>query len=468
VSGRQLSTAVCIVGGGPCGMMLGVLLARAGVDVTVLEKYPDFFRDFRGDTVHPSTLELLYELGWLDDFLALPHDRFATASANIAGQSVQVADLTHLPTHCKFVALMPQWDFLNFLAERAKRFPSFDLLMEHEVTGTLHDHGRTTGVTARYGNMTVDIRAHLVVACDGRHSAVRKSAGLQVIDHGVPIDVLWFSISRRPDDPAQVLGNVNYGKLLILIDRGDYFQAGLMIQKGSFDSLKARGLEALRDDIRRIAPSLSDRVDELRDWDQIKILTVQINRLLKWFQPGLLCIGDAAHAMSPAGGVGINLAIQDAVATANLLAEPLANRWSIDSRLAAVQRRREFPARLTQAIQLLAHRRMAKLFDNPGPIQAPWQMKVFVHIPGIHRALGYAIGMGARPEHVQEKKTAHRPLGLLRTVLYASVGVAVTLAASCCNAVESGRSRRAWQKTATEPRTDREERWRRKPEQVGI
>jgi 2-polyprenyl-6-methoxyphenol hydroxylase-like FAD-dependent oxidoreductase len=448
-------------------MMLGYLLARQGIAVKVLEKHADFNRDFRGDTVHPSTLEVLKELGLLEEFLKLPHQRVESAGVIVGGSAFSVADFRHVPASCKFIALMPQWDFLNFLADHARKLPSFELLTKHEVTGLLEDRGRVTGVSANNGNLGVQIRADLVVGCDGRHSVTRRAAGLELIDYGVPIDVLWFRISRRPDDPAQVLGNVNYGKLLILIDRGDYFQAGLIIEKGSYERLRARGLDALRADIARIAPCLGERVNELHDWEQIRILTVEINRLKRWWRPGLLCIGDAAHAMSPAGGVGINLAIQDAVAAANLLAGPLAGHYPLDRRLDGVQRRREFPARVTQAVQLFAHRRLAGVFANPGPIQAPWQMKVVVQIPGIHRALGYAVGMGARPEHVRENKAPEKRLGLLRTAVYAGIGLAATAVSKVCLAACEGRGKRARQSRVAAPWHDRGAGWHRASERVG-
>jgi 2-polyprenyl-6-methoxyphenol hydroxylase-like FAD-dependent oxidoreductase len=442
-------------------MMLGYLLARQGIPVKVLEKHANFNRDFRGDTVHPSTLDVLKELGLLEEFLKLPHQRVTSVGVVVGDSAFDFADFRHVPASCKFVALMPQWDFLSFLSDHAKDFPSFELLMEHEVTDLLKDSGHIRGVSAKNGNRPVDIRADLVVGCDGRHSVTRDAAGLELIDYGVPIDVLWFRISRRPGDPGQVLGNVNYGKALILIDRADYFQAGLIIEKGSFEKLKARGLDALRADIGRIAPYLGDRVNELHNWEQIKILTVQINRLKTWFRPGLLCIGDAAHAMSPAGGVGINLAIQDAVAAANLLAEPLAGHQPLDMRLGAVQRRREFPTRATQAIQIFAHRRLASVFANPGPMKAPWQMKAFVRIPGIHRALGYAVGIGARPEHVHENKTSEKRLSLLRTAVYAGIGFAATLTVMCRAAYEVSREKRAPQRSPAAPWHERGAGWHR-------
>jgi 2-polyprenyl-6-methoxyphenol hydroxylase-like FAD-dependent oxidoreductase len=423
-----VETNCCVVGGGPAGMMLGYLLARQGVEVTVLEKHQDFFRDFRGDTVHPSTLEVLAELGLLEEFLQLPHQQVESVGIVIGNSTFKVADFSHLPTQCKFVALMPQWDFLDFLSSHAKRHPTFQLLMKHEVVDLLREGDRIVGVVARHGDQEVQVRADLVVGCDGRHSVTRKAGGLDVIEHGVPIDVLWFRISRRPGDPPQVLGNVNYGRALILIDRSDYFQAGLIIPKGSYSNLQALGIDAFRTTIAEIVPWLADRVNELHDWEQIKILTVQINRLQRWHRPGLLCIGDAAHAMSPAGGVGINLAIQDSVSAANLLAGPLTKRRLGEAHLAAVQRRRTFPTRVTQAVQVFAHRGIARVFENPGPIHAPWQMKAAQRIPGIHRALGYAVGVGARPEHVRESLRANQPRASRVGRVCTGVGIAAGMA----------------------------------------
>jgi 2-polyprenyl-6-methoxyphenol hydroxylase-like FAD-dependent oxidoreductase len=396
----QLEARCCIVGGGPAGVMLGYLLARAGADVVVLEKHGDFFRDFRGDTVHPSTLDVMYELGLLEDFLQVPHQKLTSLGGKIGDFSFRAADFSRLPTRCKFVVLMPQWDFLNFLTERAKRFPGFQIRMQHEATDVIQDGERIVGVEAHSAEGPVRIGADLVVACDGRHSTIRQAAGFEVQDFGVPIDVLWFKISRFDDDPEQLLGNANYGKAMVMINRGDYFQIGLIVRKGSFGAVQAAGLGEFRAAIRRIAPYLGDRVNEIQSWDQVKLLTVQINRLRKWYLPGLLFIGDAAHAMSPAGGVGINLAIQDAVATANIIAQPLREGLLTVSDLARVQQRREFPTRATQFLQTNAHKALAAVFRNPGPIEPPWQLKVVTSLPVLPRLIGFAVGRGVLPEHV--------------------------------------------------------------------
>lgn len=397
---ETIRTGCCIVGGGPAGVMLGYLLARAGVEATVLERHPDFFRDFRGDTVHPSTLEIMHELDLLEGLLELPHQRVTSATARVGDFVFHAADFRYVPTHCKFVALMPQWDFLNYLSDRARRFAGFDLRMQHEGVGLIHSGERIVGVEALSPHGPLRIEADLVVACDGRHSNMRKAAGLAVQEFGVPIDVLWFRMSRREGDPDQVLGTVNYGQALILINRGDYFQAGMIIRKGSLEEIQAEGLDAFRLNIARIAPFLSDRAGEIENWDQVKLLTVQINRLRQWWLPGLLCIGDAAHAMSPAGGVGINLAIQDAVAAANLLAGPLRSGHVTNLVLDRLQRRREFPARVTQWLQVAAHNAFEAAFRNSGPLEAPWQLKAIDQIPGRKYVMGYVVGVGVRPEHV--------------------------------------------------------------------
>jgi len=399
---RSLATGVCITGGGPCGVMLGVLLARAGVDAIVLEKYPDFFRDFRGDTVHPSTLELLYELGWLDDFLALRHDEFQTASVNIAGEPVQVADLSHLRTHCKFVALMPQWDFLNFLAQHGRRYPTFHLRMATEGIGLLASGGRVTGVRARSADGEVEISAKLVVGADGRHSTIRNLAGFAVKELGAPMDILWMRISKNATDPTMQLGWVRTGHMVILLDRGDYWQCAYLIPKGSFAALQAEGIDALRRGLAQTVPMLRDRVAQL-DWSKVSMLDVRVDRLDLWHKPGLLCIGDAAHAMSPIGGIGINLAVQDAVATANILAETLrAGNSPGEAELQRIADRRMFPTKATQAFQTFVQDRAIAPLMAGAPVTAPpLAARLFDEFPWLRRLPARLIGVGVRPEHVR-------------------------------------------------------------------
>jgi 2-polyprenyl-6-methoxyphenol hydroxylase-like FAD-dependent oxidoreductase len=368
----RLETRCCIAGGGPAGMMLGFLLARAGVDVIVLEKHNDFLRDFRGDTIHPSTLELMHELGLLDEFLQRPHQELNQLAGQIGDDTIPLADFTHLPTRCKFIAFMPQWDFLNFLASHAKAYPTFHLIMEAEVRDLIEEAGQIVGVKVETPNGPFDIHAALTVGADGRDSLVRERAGLEVEVLGAPIDVLWFRIRRDPDDPSQVLGRFTRGKIIVMLNRDDYWQCGFVIAKGTFEILKQRGLEAFRLDIIDVAPFLTNRVVEIKDWNEIKLLTVAVDRLLKWFRPGLLCIGDASHAMSPVGGVGINLAIQDAVAAANLLAEKLAQGTVTTSDLEQVQTRRLLPARLIQRGQVFIQDRvLGRTLANKQQTSAP-------------------------------------------------------------------------------------------------
>lgn len=400
---EELRTTCCIAGGGPAGMVLGFLLARAGIDVLVLEKHADFLRDFRGDTIHPSTLELMYELGILDEFLERPHQEMRQIGLLLEDQFVPIGDFSHAPTHCKFIALMPQWDFLNFVAERGAGYPKFQLRMECEVTGLIEEDGRVAGVHATLKQGPVTIRALLTVGADGRRSTVRKAAGLEVHDLGAPIDALWMRLSKHAADSEQILGRVREGRILVTLDRGDYWQCAYVVRKGEFEAIRAKGIEAFRRDIATVAPYLAGQVDELRDWNDVSLLSVAVDRLVKWHKPGLLCIGDAAHAMSPVGGVGINLAIQDAVAAANILADPLSRLAVRDMHLAQVQQRREFPTRVTQAIQVLAHKRLLTpaLEDRIASGKLPLAFRLLQRFPALRGIPARIIGVGVRPEHIE-------------------------------------------------------------------
>jgi 2-polyprenyl-6-methoxyphenol hydroxylase-like FAD-dependent oxidoreductase len=398
---EQLSVTCCIAGGGPAGMMLGLLLARAGVDVVVLEKHADFLRDFRGDTIHPSTLEVMHELGFLDRLLALPHQKIERLGVSIGDEVLPVADFTQLPTRCRFVALMPQWHFLDFLATEAAHAPTFALRMRTEVTDLIHEGGAIVGVRATGPDGALTIRARLVVGADGRTSLVRERARLPIDELGAPIDVLWFRLSRRQSDGLETMGRIAAGRFLVMIDRGDYWQCGFVIPKGTIDRLRAAGLEAFRADVTSVVPFIADRIQEIERWDDVKLLTVQVNRARHWSRPGLLCIGDAAHAMSPVGGVGINLAIQDAVATANLLAAPLRTGRVTPGDLAAVQRRREWPTRVTQRLQMLAQEGVVRpVLDRTTPIAPPLALRLLGQFPILQRLPARLVGLGVRPEHV--------------------------------------------------------------------
>ena len=394
--------ACCIAGGGPAGIMLGFLLARAGVEVLVLEKHADFLRDFRGDTIHPSTLQLMDELGLLAALLRRPHQEIRELHGIIGDTDVIIGDFTHLPTRCKFIALMPQWDFLDFLSEAGRAYPSFHLAMETEATGLLMEGGRVIGLVARSTAREYQIRAELVVGADGRHSVVRERAGLDVINIGAPIDVLWMRLSKKDSDPGQTAGRFIGGRLLVMIDRGDYWQCAFVIRKGGYDAVRARGIANFRNELVAIAPFLRDRVDELTGWDDVKLLTVAVDRLKSWWRPGLLCIGDAAHAMSPIGGVGINLAVQDAVAAANILAAPLHAGKVADDDLRAVQARRTLPMRVIQGVQVVVQKRILdRVIGSDAPINAPFAVRLFNWIPWLRRIPARLVGIGVRPEHVR-------------------------------------------------------------------
>ncbi len=402
-----LQTSCCIAGGGPAGMMLGFLLARAGVDVIVLEKHADFLRDFRGDTIHPSTLELMYELGLLEQFLKRPHQEVTELGGRVGGEMLKIADFSHLPTHCKFLALMPQWDFLDFIAQQGRRYKGFRLLMKAEAEDILEENGCVAGVKAKSEEGPLEIRAALTVGADGRRSTLRDRAGLPVMDLGAPMDVLWLRLSRKPDDPPQTFGHAEAGKILVMIDREDYWQCGYVIAKSGFEEVRNKGIERFREEIARMEPFLRDRVQELGDWSSVSVLTVKVDRLKQWWRPGLLCIGDAAHAMSPVGGVGINLAIQDAVAAANILSEPLKAGRVREGDLEAIQERREFPTWATQKLQIaIQNRIIRRVLASSEPFSVPRILRLMQHWPWLRRIPARVVGMGFRPEHIRVQKLA--------------------------------------------------------------
>ena len=403
----------CICGGGPAGMMLGLLLARAGVAVTVLEKHGDFLRDFRGDTVHPSTLQILDELGLRERFDQLPQRRVDQLSGVVGGRVQPLGDFRGLRPY-GYLALVPQWDLLNLLADAGRAHAGFDLRMRHAVTGLIHDGGRVAGVEVATPDGPIALRADLVVACDGRHSTVRAAAGLTPREFGAPMDVLWFSLPRATNDPADAFGIIERGRMLVLLDRGEHWQLAYLVPKGGDGALRAQPIERLREDVAALAPFLAGRVRALAGWDAVKTLSVQVNRLLRWHQPGLLCIGDAAHAMSPIGGVGINLAIQDAVAAANALAAPLrTGNPPDDALLAAIQRRREWPVRVVQRLQLLVQRRLVgRVLQAEGARpQVPPALRWLLGFAWVRRLPARLIGYGLRPEHVRTAGTDKPTLG---------------------------------------------------------
>jgi len=400
----MIETQCCIVGGGPAGMMLGFLLARSGVKVVVLEKHGDFLRDFRGDTVHPSTLTVMHELGLLEDFLRLPHHKISRFAGYFGDERIELADLSHLPVPAPYIAMMPQWDFLDFLARHGKAFAGFTLLMHAEAHGLIEEGGKVVGVRATVGGRSEEIRADLVVGADGRHSTVREAIGFKVVELGAPIDVLWFRLSRKRGDPGEVMGRFDAGSILVMLDRGDYWQCAYVIPKGGADTVRAAGIAAVRTTIGRLIPAFADRLGELSSMDDLKLLTVGVDRLETWWKPGVLCIGDAAHTMSPVGGVGINIAIQDAIAAANILAAPLRAGRATDADLAAVQKRRLFPARATQAAQVFVQNRIiAPTLTSSGALKVPFVLRVMQWLPFLRRLPARVIAMGVRPEHVHTK-----------------------------------------------------------------
>jgi 2-polyprenyl-6-methoxyphenol hydroxylase-like FAD-dependent oxidoreductase len=402
---KNIETSCVIAGGGPAGLMLGFLLARAGVDVTVVEKHGDFLRDFRGDTIHPSTLEVIDQLGLADEFLALPHTRAEKLSAEMGGRTVTIADFSRLPVKNRFIAFMPQWDFLNFLASRAQAFPNFRLIMQAEVIGLIDEGGRICGLSARTPDGDIAIRADLVVGADGRNSVIRDKAGLSVDSFGQPSEVVWMKLSKQPGDPNEVMGHAGPRQGLVLIDRGDYWQCGYVIRRTTFAEIKAQGIEAFRKMVADVSPLPSRRMDEIRSFEDTSLLAVRIDRLRQWWRPGLICIGDAAHAMSPIGGVGVNLAIQDAVAAANILTSPLRQGRLSDADLAAIEKRRSFPTRATQKLQLMmrSSRKSDQSDENrrKGP---PAFIRGIARWPVLAHLSGRLIGLGFRMERLKEPR----------------------------------------------------------------
>ncbi|HUL87545.1 MAG TPA: FAD-dependent oxidoreductase [Pseudolabrys sp.] len=403
----SIKTTCCVVGGGPAGMMLGFLLARAGVPVVVLEKHPDFLRDFRGDTVHPSTLELMYELGLLEEFLQLPHSEVRQISLQIGDDRVVVGHFDHLPVHCKFIALMPQWDFLNFIADHGKRYRTFDLRMCAEATNLIEENGSIVGINAKTPDGDIEIRADLTVGCDGRHSIVRTKAGLRSDDFGAPMDVMWFRLSRKSGDPDETFGHIEDGRMMVMLNRNDYWQCAYVIPKGSAEEVERAGLHQFRATVGDMSPFTRGRLEEIESWDKVKLLTVAVDRLRRWCRSGLLCIGDAAHAMSPIGGVGINLAVQDAVAAANILAEPLRRKTVTIETLDSVQERREFPTRFTQRLQIVLQNNIIGPALRGERPKAPFFMKA-LQWPLLRRIPGRVMALGIRPEHIHTPDAAPR------------------------------------------------------------
>jgi len=405
MSQPAIRTTCCIAGGGPAGMMLGLLLARAGVAVTVLEKHADFLRDFRGDTLHPSTLEVMHELGMAERLLALPHQKVSELTGEFGEFHTVVADFRHLPVRHPYIVLMPQWDFLDFLVDEASKYPAFAHRMDAEATGLVERDGRIVGLVAETPDGPIDIQADLVVDATGRNSALRGKAGLQVENLGAPIDVFWFRLSRKPGDTDQTGGRFDPGKLLVRIFRGDYWQCACVIPKGKAEAIRADGIDNFRRLIAPLTPFEPERLMELASFDDVKLLSVSVDRLNTWFRPGFLCIGDAAHAMSPVGGVGINLAIQDAVAAANILARPLRDGTLAERDLEMVQKRRMFPTRMTQAAQVFIQNTVLapNLASTRASAKPPFVARLLARAPFLRRIPARLVGMGVRPEHVDAK-----------------------------------------------------------------
>ena len=401
---QKMTTQCCIVGGGPAGMMTGLLLARAGISVTVLEKWPDFFRDFRGDTIHPSTLTVLDELGILEEFLKLPHNKTYKISAQIGDESMPIADFSALKVKCPYLVFIPQWDFLNFIADQAKKYPSFSLQLGTSGVDLIEKEGNVVGVIAKNDQREWEIHAQIVIGADGRHSTMREKSQLPLKNIGAPMDVLWFRSSRAAGDSPESMGKIDRGHMMVMIDRGEYWQCGFIIPKGYFEQMQQQGIRAFHAEIERMMPSLSNRLSEIASWDTIKLLQVTVDRLQRWYRPGLLCIGDAAHAMSPVGGVGINLAIQDAVATANLLSTPLLQNTLSVADLASVQKRREKPTKITQRIQVIIQNRVIRgIFNqsNDKPMRVPFIVTLLKRFPWLQRIPARLIGVGVQPEHIK-------------------------------------------------------------------
>ena len=399
-SGKSIAVQCCIVGGGPAGMMLGYLLGRAGIKSVVLEKHADFFRDFRGDTVHPSTTKVMQELGLLEDFLKVPHQQVSIMEGIFGNTTIRLADLRRLDTPCPYIAFMPQWDFLNFLESKGKRFASLQVMKNAEAVELMKNGERITGVVAKSKDGDLRITADLTVACDGRHSILREQAGLKIEDIGAPIDVLWFRVGKTKADSDGVFARIKAGQMMVMLDRDDYWQCAYVIAKGGIEAIKARGLEAFRTNVASLAPTLGKNIVDVKTWDDVKLLTVTIDRLTQWALPGLLCIGDAAHAMSPVGGVGVNLAVQDAVATANLLFDKFGSGGPSLADLAKVQERRLFPARMTQAMQVIVQDNVINRALSDKNLAPPLVMRLVSKLPWLQGLTARAIGIGVRPEHV--------------------------------------------------------------------